>query len=69
MEASLFGLMHLCHHGLFLAATVSSPAIRCAVGLVLMFATALMFAWLRQSSGSLYPAMLSHAAFNAAMNA
>lgn len=70
MEASLFGLVHLCHHGLFLAATgISIRPLSGALWVALMFATALMFAWLRQSSGSLYPAMLSHAAFNAAMNA
>ena len=70
LEAGLFGLVHLCHHGLFWAATgISIRPLSGAIWVALMFATALMFAWLRHSSGSLYPAMLSHAAFNAAMNA
>jgi uncharacterized protein len=70
MEAGLFGLVHLCHHGLFIsAAGISMHAVSGAAWVVLMFLTALMFAWLRRRSGSLYPAMLSHAAFNATMNA
>ena len=69
-EAGLFGVVHLCHHGLFLtAAGISIRPVSGAIWVALMFATALMFAWLRQRSGSLYPAMLGHAAFNAAMNA
>ncbi len=68
-EAGLFGLVHLCHHGLWLAA--SGWSLRPVSGLlwvVLMFATAVLFSWLRQRCGSLGPAILAHAAFNAAMN-
>jgi membrane protease YdiL (CAAX protease family) len=36
--------------------------------MLLMFCTALLFAWLRKSSGSLLPAILSHAVFNLVMN-
>ncbi len=36
--------------------------------IVLMFLTALVFARLRRNGTSLYPAMIAHAAFNAAMN-
>jgi hypothetical protein len=34
-----------------------------------MFLTALLFAALRRASGSLYPAIAAHMAFNATMNA
>ncbi|MBL8515204.1 MAG: CPBP family intramembrane metalloprotease [Betaproteobacteria bacterium] len=69
MEAGLFGVVHLCHHGLFLtAAGIGLHAGSGALWVVLMFATALMLAWLRRVSSSLYPAMLGHAAFNATMN-
>jgi membrane protease YdiL (CAAX protease family) len=68
-EAGLFGVIHLCHHGLFLTATgIGIHPVSGATWVALMFATALLFAWLRQRSGSLYPAMLCHAAFNATMN-
>jgi uncharacterized protein len=68
-EAGLFGVVHLCHHGLFLtAAGIGIHPVSGAIWVTLMFATALLFAWLRQRSGSLYPAMLCHAAFNATMN-
>jgi membrane protease YdiL (CAAX protease family) len=68
-EAGLFGVVHLCHHGLFLtAAGISIRPVSGAIWVALMFATALLFAWLRQRSRSLYPAMLCHAAFNATMN-
>lgn len=69
LEAGLFGLVHLCHHGL--TATVAGIELRPVSGLVwmvLMFCAALLFAWLRRASGSLYPAMAGHAAFNATMN-
>ena len=33
-----------------------------------MFPTALLLAWLRRSTGSLFPAMVAPAAFNATMN-
>ena len=68
-EAGLFGLVHVCHHGLWLAATawafrpMSGP-----LWILLMFATALVFSALRQRSGSLGPAVVAHAAFNATMN-
>lgn len=69
IEAGLFGLVHLCHHGLFLTTTgIGLHAASGAIWVMLMFATALLFAWLRHRSRSLYPAMLGHAAFNATMN-
>lgn len=71
LECAAFGVVHLCHHGLFVAAS-GALALRPASGAVwmlLMFATAWLFAAIRRRSGSLYPAMAAHAAFNAAMNA
>lgn len=68
-EAGLFGLVHVCHHGLWLAA--SGWAFRPVSGLLwmlLMYCTALVFSSLRQRSGSLGPAIVAHAAFNASMN-
>lgn len=68
-EAGLFGLVHVCHHGLWLAA--SGWAFRPVSGglwMLLMFGTALVFSALRQRSGSLGPAIVAHAAFNATMN-
>ena len=68
-EAGLFGLVHVCHHGLWLAA--SGWAFRPVSGglwMLLMFGTALVFSALRQRSGSLGPAIVAHATFNATMN-
>jgi membrane protease YdiL (CAAX protease family) len=69
-EAALFGLVHLCHHGLLpTAAGIILLPLSGAIWVVLMFLAAVLFAALRKKSGSLYPAMAAHAAFNAAMNA
>ena len=68
-EAGLFGLVHMCHHGLWLAA--AGWAFRPVSGMLwmlLMFGTALVFSALRQRSGSLGPAIVAHATFNATMN-
>ena len=68
-EAGMFGLVHVCHHGLWLAAAgwalrpVSGP-----LWVLLMFGTALVFSALRQRSGSLGPSIVAHATFNATMN-
>lgn len=68
-EAGLFGLVHVCHHGLWLSASgwalrpISGPA-----WMLLMFGTALLFSMLRQRSGSLGPAIFAHAVFNVTMN-
>jgi membrane protease YdiL (CAAX protease family) len=69
LEAGLFGVVHLCHHGLVAttAGLVVLP-VSGALWVLLMFAVALVFAGLRRMSGSLYPAMAAHMAFNATMN-
>jgi membrane protease YdiL (CAAX protease family) len=69
IEAALFGLVHLCHHGLIVTAAGAHMRVGSgALWVALMFGTAWMFAWLRQRSDSLGPAIVSHAAFNATMN-
>jgi membrane protease YdiL (CAAX protease family) len=69
IECAAFGIVHLCHHGLALGATgVTMRPVSGALWVVLMFFVALMFARIRKRSGSLYPAMAAHAAFNATMN-
>ncbi|HSI47583.1 MAG TPA: type II CAAX endopeptidase family protein [Ideonella sp.] len=69
IEAGLFGLVHLCHHGLVLSASgLQLQPASATLWVLLMFATALLFAWLRRASDSLLPAIASHAAFNVTMN-
>jgi membrane protease YdiL (CAAX protease family) len=69
MEASLFGLVHLCHHGIVAsAAGYQLLPVSGALWVAQMFALSLMFAWLRRRSDSILPAIAAHAAFNAAMN-
>lgn len=68
-ECAAFAVIHLCHHGLFLtAAGIGLRPLSGAIWMLLMFGTALLFAWLRQRSGSLLPAIVSHAVFNLVMN-
>jgi len=69
-ECAAFAVIHLCHHGLFLtAAGVGLRPLSGGLWMLLMFSTAWMFAWLRKSTGSLLPAIVSHAVFNLVMNA
>ncbi len=68
-EAALFALIHLCHHGLYVAATgLSIHVMSGLIWMSLMFFAALLFAWLRRRYDSLFPAMAAHAAFNFTMN-
>lgn len=64
LECAAFGLVHLFHHGPFFGATALSTAL----WVMAMCLTAVLFATIRQRSGSLLRAMAAHAAFNAAMN-
>jgi membrane protease YdiL (CAAX protease family) len=69
IESAAFGIVHLCHHGLALdAAGLTVRPVSGALWVVLMSLVAWMLAGIRKRSGSLYPAMASHAAFNATMN-
>lgn len=69
VESLAFGLVHLCHHGL-MAGAAGWTLLPFSGGLwvVLMFSVAMLFAMLRRRSGSLFPALASHVAFNATMN-
>lgn len=68
-ECAAFGAVHLCHHGLVTsAAGLGWRPLSGSLWMILMFLTALLFARIRQRSGSLYPAMAAHAAFNLTMN-
>lgn len=69
LECLAFGLVHLCHHGLIFGATGLTLLARSApIWFMLMVLVAQLFAWLRKRSGSLYPAIASHAAFNLMMS-
>lgn len=69
IECTAFGLVHLCHHGLVAgAAGLALRPLSGAIWVGLMFGTAWMFAAIRRRSGSLYPAIAAHMAFNLAMN-
>ncbi|MGJ9418351.1 CPBP family intramembrane glutamic endopeptidase [Massilia sp. CMS3.1] len=69
MEAALFALVHLCHHGILVgAAGVQVLPVSGALWVAQMFLLSLMFAWLRRRGDSVMPAIAAHAAFNAAMN-
>ena len=70
MEAALFALVHLCHHGILAtSAGFQLQPVSGALWVAQMFLLSLMFAWLRRRSDSIVPAIGAHAAFNAAMNA
>jgi hypothetical protein len=70
IECGLFGLVHLCHHGIAIgAAGLTIRPISAAIWVGAMFLTAFLFAAIRKRTGSLFPAIAAHAAFNATMNA
>ena len=69
VECAVFGVVHLCHHGLlFTAAGITILPFSAGIWVILMFSVALLFAWHRRRSGSLYPAIVSHSSFNLTMN-
>lgn len=69
IECAVFGIVHLCHHGI-LATTTGLTVLPLSGGIwmVLMFGTGYLFAVIRKRSDSLWPAILSHMAFNLTMN-
>jgi membrane protease YdiL (CAAX protease family) len=69
IEAALFGLVHLCHHGILATAAglVLLPGSG-ALWVSAMFALSLALAWLRKRGDSVLPAIVAHSAFNATMN-
>jgi hypothetical protein len=64
VPALLFGFAHLSQFGLL---PLQPPLL--VVWLPSMFAVALLFGWVRERSGSLYSAVMCHAAFNLALTA
>jgi uncharacterized protein len=69
LECGLFGLVHLCHHGIlktsdgFLLMPVSAT-----LWVIQMFFVAFLFATLRALSGSIFVAIVAHSVFNLTMN-
>lgn len=69
LESLFFGLIHLFHHGIIHQnGNYDMLPVSGALWVVLMSGTAFSFAWLRKTSGSLYPAIMAHVAFNFVMN-
>ncbi|MBB3223137.1 CPBP family intramembrane glutamic endopeptidase [Pseudoduganella umbonata] len=69
LECALFAVVHLCHHGVVRTATgLEWMPLSATLWMLLMFCTAWLFATLRRRSGSLYPAIAAHMAFNGVMN-
>lgn len=71
VDAAIFGAIHLFHHGITRNADgqMALHPLSGALWMGLMTGVALLFARLRERSGSLWPAVLAHAAFNLVMNA
>jgi len=68
LTAVSFGLIHLFHHGLTLTRDgIQVFAVSGSIWLVLVMGLSLLFTVCRTRSGSLWPAVASHAAFNLAM--
>lgn len=63
VQASAFALVHLAHYGL----APFNPLL-ILVWLPSMFFVAIVLGWIVRRSGSLWPAVVAHAVFNAAMN-
>jgi membrane protease YdiL (CAAX protease family) len=69
-ECAAFGLVHLCHHGLYWeGSALSVHPVSGPLWVLLMTAVAWGFATIRKRSSSVAPAIAAHAAFNVAMNA
>ncbi len=68
LECGVFALVHLCHHGLhWQNGTLALWWPSALVWMALMFGVARLFAHWRTQSGSVWPAVVSHMAFNGAM--
>lgn len=69
VDAGWFAVIHLFHHGILrIDGQLRVLPLSGAIWMALIFATGVLFALLRQRSGSLAAPILSHAAFNLAMN-
>lgn len=63
IQATAFALVHMSHYGL----QPFEPALL-MVFLPSMLAAGLLFGWIRNQSGSLWPAVVSHSIYNAGLN-
>jgi len=70
IESLFFALIHLFHHGIIKDSeqTIQFYPLSGLIWVLLMFVTAMSFALLKKKSGSIYPAIVSHAVFNLVMN-
>jgi len=70
IDSLFFALVHLFHHGIIkdLTGEIHFYPLSGFIWVLLMFVTAMAFAVLKKSSGSIYPAIVSHAVFNLVMN-
>ncbi len=69
IECGAFATVHLCHHGLHWADNKLSLLLPSGLlWMLLMFLAARLFAHWRSATQSIYPSIVSHMAFNAAMS-
>jgi uncharacterized protein len=70
IDSLFFALIHLFHHGLVKDVTglIHFYPVSGFIWVLLMFSTAMVFAWLKKRSGSIFPAVAAHAVFNFVMN-
>ena len=70
IDSLFFALIHLFHHGIIKDQTgkINFHPLSGFIWVLLVFITAMAFALLKKKSGSIYPAIVSHAVFNMVMN-
>jgi len=68
-DASFFGLVHLFHHGIVrIDGEITFLPVSGMLWFLLIAGVALLFAWCRRRTRSIYGAVLAHAGFNLGMN-
>ena len=70
IDSLFFALIHLFHHGIIRdgSGQIHFHPLSGFIWVALMFVTAMTFALMKKNSGSIYPAIASHAVFNLVMN-
>ena len=70
VDSMFLALIHLFHHGIVkdMTGQIHFYQLSGFIWVLLMFLTAVSFAVLKKKSGSIYPAIVSHAVFNLVMN-
>jgi len=69
VDAGWFALVHVVHHGIVkIDGRIQVLPLSGAIWMALIFGIGVLFAFLRQKTGSLVAPILSHAAFNLTMN-